>query len=435
MKRVSSWKLPIALAVLAGFAAFVAWPGAGPRVVEADIAAGAVVSNVDSFSSGSSAQITVTGQDFDGDLTVSAPGATLTLVSCNVAADAGDCSASVSGSPSAAITVDSTGADGNATADPLTLVLNLTDTCSRVADITVTGAQDATSRNISVICLGDPQARVEKQADDNGHYDFDWDASGGNCALVVEGDFVEFDDAGSFDLQNNDRADFYCENPVNLTVDEADNFDFVAIDDCDEGDPGIDDISGSSILFDVSELGSSGTVRCTFVNSEITPTPTVVIGPATYVSIVLSAPVINCGGSTLVQVLPRNASGGPAAAGTTISVTSSLGGEFQPASSVTSAFDVGLATFLYTAPVNANGVTTITARAGNVIATAAVQIVCQVAPATAVPTSPSLAPPSAGNGGLLDSSGPNYLPEVLAIVAAVIGLSTVAVTRWRLRRR
>jgi hypothetical protein len=435
MNRVSSWKFPIALAVLAVFAAFVAWPGAGPRTAEADIAAGAVVSNVDAFSSGGTAQIMVTGQDFDGDLTVAAPGATLTLVSCNVPLDAGSCAASVSGSGTATITVDSTAADVNTTANPLILVVNLTDTCSRVGEITVTGAQDATSRDITVICLGDPQAQVEKQADDNGHYDFGWDTSGGNCALVVEGDFVEFDDSGGFDLQDNDQADFYCENPVNLTVDEQDDFNFVRIDDCDEGDPGIDDISGSSILFDVSELGAGDTVFCTFVNQEVIPTPTVVVGPPTSVSIGLSAATINCGGSTLVQVVPKSVSGGPAGPGTTISLSSSLGGSFQPSNIVTSAFDVSFANFLFTAPANVDGLTVITARAGNVTATAALQIVCQVAPATAIATSAPLSPPSAGSGGLLDSSGPSYLPAALAVLAAALGLTTIAIARWRLRRR
>jgi hypothetical protein len=429
MTRVSSWKFPIALAVLAVIVAFVAQPGAGPRTAEAALT-GNVTSSNQSFNSGSSVAITVPAQDDDGDLVVTASSGTLTLATCDVTG-ADDCG-TITGSGTGTVTVADDVGDG--TPQALTLVLSLSATCSRVGSITVTATQ-GTSTGVTVICLGDPQAEVEKQADDNGHYDFDWDASGGNCALVVEGDFVEFDDSGGFDLQDNDRARFYCETPVNLTVDEADDFNFVGIGDCDEGDPGIDDISGSSVLFDVSELGSSGTVRCTFVNSEVHPTPTVVVGPATSVAIVLSAPVINCGGSTLVQVLPRNASGGPAAAGTTISVTSSLGGSFQPATSLTSAFDVGLATFLYTAPANVNGVTVITARAGNAIADTTVQIVCQTAPATSVPTSPPLAPPSAGNGGLLDSSGTDYLPAALAIVAAAMGLSTIALARLRSRRR
>jgi hypothetical protein len=111
-----------------------------------------------------------------------------------------------------------------------------------------------------------------------------------------------------------------------------------------------------------------------------------------------------------------------------VSVTSSLGGSFQPASSLTSGFPISLANFLYSAPANASGLAVITARAGNVQTTANVNIVCGAAP---VPTSTSapLAPPSAGDGGLVGSSSAGYLPAALAIAAAVVVLGITAGSR------
>jgi hypothetical protein len=291
-----------------------------------------------------------------------------------------------------------------------------------------------------VLCveeISDPQVVIEKDSDDDDEeYNFDWDASGGDCVVVADDGTLELDDDGSFDLEDGFQAEFFCDTAVSLVVSEDDDGDFVGIDDCDEGDEGVDDISGSSIEFDISDIDTGDTVFCTFVNDEdFSPTPTVVVGNPASVSIVLSSNVVDCGETVLVQVLPRSSSGGPVAAGTTITMSSSLGGDFQPASSVTSAFDFALANFLYTAPDNVDGTTVLTARAGSAITTTTVDIDCGAAPPVA-PTSAPLTPPSAGGGGLLESSGFNYLPAIIALLVAggALGVTGIAVREARQRR-
>jgi hypothetical protein len=420
MKFASSWRLSLALAAIALLAAFATWPGGAPRSAEADVTSVTPTSTYGD--DGSNINISIAGGTAGGDtsLTITATGtSTIAAVACDDTADA-DCGAFTAGNPANWAAVDG----------PYTATVRLTLDCSDVEAITITVTHDGDSTPVrTVYCvpeLSDPQVEIEKQSNDNGNYDFDWDANGGDCLVIADDGTVDLGGGGNFDLEDNDNARFYCENSVSLQVDEIDDGDFVRIEDCDEGDDGIDDIAGSRVEFDVSELGTGDTVFCTWVNDEdfqIPATP----GPVKTVSIVLSATKIDCGGSTLVQVVPRNSVGGPAPAGTVISVTSSLGGVFEPTNSLTSAFPIGLANFLYTAPDNASGITTITARAGNVQTSAAVQIVCEVAAATATPA--PLSPPSAGGGGLLDSSGSNYLPTALAIAAAAVALGLTAATR------
>ncbi len=304
----------------------------------------------------------------------------------------------------------------------------LTLDCSDVEAVTVTATHNADSTPVATVycvpSLSDEDVEIEKQSDDNDSYTFDWDADNGNCLVIADDGTIEFDNDGSFDLEDNDEAEFYCESGVDLTIDERDDHDFVAIDHC-ENDDGVD-VHGSSAVFDINDLDS--TAFCTWINDEdFHVTPTVVIGPPTSVSIILTSAAIDCGRSTLVQVIPRSASGGPTSAGTTLVMTSSLGGTFQPSSTIVNLFPVSLANFLYTAPADVSGTTTITARAGNVQTTASVQIVCEVV--TPTTTAAPLRPPSAGDGGLLNSSGTNYLPVALTIAAAAAVLALTAASR------
>ncbi len=409
------------------FVVFAAWIGGAPRSAEADVTS--VASSIMVGSDGSAATITVNATDTDAVMSVTTAGGggddLFAFVSC---ADPDDCTAAITvQGGGASVDVDSSDASIDAA---YTLTLTLTLECSGGPEaITITGDDtDAGLESVVIYCapsLFDEDVEIEKQSDDNGSYTFDWDASGGNCLVFDDDGNVEFDNDGSFDLKDNKEAQFYCESSVDLTIDERDDNDFVAIDDC-ENDDGVD-VNGSSADFDISDLDSKA--FCTWINdADFHATPTVVVGIPASISIVLTSATINCGGSTLVQVAPRSASGGPVTAGTTLVMTSSLGGSFQPSSTITSLFPITLANLLYTAPVDANGTTTITARAGNVQTSVSVQIVCQVAP-TPSATSAPLRPPSAGDGGLLGSSGPSYLPLALALAAAAAVLALTAGAR------
>jgi hypothetical protein len=430
-KYSSSWKISIALAAVAVLAAFVVLPGGGTDPASANVAS--VTPDGSLVQDGSTINVNIAGTaGAAATLTVAVTGSsTLDNTDDDCTDDDG---AMGCGTPMGSGTDTVTWDDVD---DAYTARVELTFDCNDPEQITVTATDDGTSDSATYYCvpnIGDPQVEVEKQSDDNEDYDFDWSASGGDCVVSADDGTLEFGDSGTFDLEDNDNATFWCESSVNLFVDEDDDFDFVGIDDCDEGDEGVDGISGSTIEFDISDIDPGDTVFCTWVNDEdLTPVPTVTTGTATSVTIVLTASQVNCGGSMLVQVIPRSANGGPVSAGTQVSLTSSLGGSFQPSGSVTSAFPIALVNFLYTAPANASGTTTLTARAGNVQTSAAVQIVCQVSPTTpATPVTPvgPLLPPSAGDGGLVGgSSGAGYLPAALAVAAAALVLGLTAVTR------
>jgi hypothetical protein len=308
-----------------------------------------------------------------------------------------------------------------------------------VEQITVTATESAgtaQTRTLQVFCVpddNDPQVVVRKEAATGANFDFDWDASGGDCVVDAEGS-IDLDNNGSFDLDDNDRAEFWCESGVDLVVGEQDDAQFDSISGCTESSDGVDDITGDSVSFDISELSAGETVTCTW-NNGFGATATAIAGPVTSVQVVAS-PIIACGGTTAVQVTLRNASGGPAPAGTSVTATSSAGGTFQPASTLTGSFPFSFATFLYQAPANFSGVTTITVRTSNLVSGSVnVQVTCG---ATVVPTTTAgpLKPPSAGDGGLLggDSGGSGfgpYLPSTLAaMVAAVAVALTLGARRW-----
>jgi hypothetical protein len=313
----------------------------------------------------------------------------------------------------------------------------VTLSCTDVEVVTVTATHQSDSAPAAqIVCVPNNVGTVivEKQSDDNGSYDFDWDADG-TCAVVVNGT-VDVDNDGTFDLEDNDEARFFCDDDVDtLVVDEDDDASFTEIDDCTESTEGVADIDGSTVTFAVNELESNDTIQCTWDNFGVEATATAVVSDVTSVT-VFASPIISCGGTTAVQVTLRNASGGPAPAGTSVTATSSAGGTFQPSTTLTGNFPFSFATFLYQAPANFNGVTTITVRTNNLVSGSVnVQVTCG---ATVVPTTTAgpLKPPSAGDGGLLggDSGGPGfgpYLPSTLAaMIAAVAVALTIGARRW-----
>jgi hypothetical protein len=430
-----SFKLSLPVVALALLIAFAAWPGMGAPQVEAAVSGISVNSHLGG--DGDSITVTVTGTNTDSPLNVTnTSDETFTVVSCDDLGDAGanDCDTPPTGGGTGTINLVNGVLEGN-----YSLVLSMVLNCSSVEQITVTADDaSATNRTEQVFCVpddNDPQVVVRKEAATGANFDFDWDASGGNCVVDAEGT-VDLDNDGSFDLDDNDRAEFWCESGVQLVVGEQDDAAFSGISGCTESTEGVDDISGDSVTFDISDLEVGDTATCTW-NNGFGATSTAVISQVTSVQVVAN-PIIACGGTTAVQVTLRNASGGPAPAGTSVTATSSAGGTFQPASTLTGTFPFSFATFLYQAPANFNGVTTITVRTDNLVSGSVnVQVTCgaTVAP-TVVATAGPLKPPSAGDGGLLGGNsggsgfGP-YLPSTLAaaVAALVLGI-TLAARRW-----
>jgi hypothetical protein len=425
-----TFKLSLPVVALALLIAFAAWPGLRPQTAEATISS----LTANSLIGDTSLTITVKGTTGNGNLTVTNSSAeNFTVNSCT---DGSGACPAPGGGGTPTIILDTTAAD----APNYTLVLSMALSCgSSVEQITITATESAgtaQTRTLPVFCVpddNDPQVVVRKEAATGANFDFNWDASGGNCVVDAEGT-VDLDNDGSFDLDDNDRAEFWCENPVTLVVGEQDDAAFSGISGCTESTEGVDDISGDSVTFDISDLEVGDTATCTW-NNGFEATATAIAGPVTSVQVVAQN-ILSCGGTTAVQVTLRNASGGPAPAGTSVTASSSAGGTFQPATTLTGTFPFSFATFLYQAPPTFSGVATITVRTDNLVSGSVnIQVICG---ATVVPTATvgPLKPPSAGDGGLLGGDGGGsgfgpYLPSTLAAaVAALIVAITLAARRW-----
>jgi hypothetical protein len=421
-----SFKLSLPVVAVALLIAFAAWPG-GPRVARADV--DSVSPDAVLGENGDTVDVDIAGSGGTGVLSVTASGSS-TLVTTDCDDTGGACGAPTAGDPVSWPTVDG----------PYTATVTVTLVCTDVTVVTVTATHASDSTPVAqIVCVPDDVGTivVEKQSDDDNDFNFDWDADG-TCAVVVNGT-VDVDDAGTFDLEDNDEAQFFCDDTVDtLVVDEDDVSNFTEINDCSESSEGVADISGSTVTFAVDELESNDTVQCTWDNfGGAEATATAAAGPVTSVT-VTAANITSCGGTTAVQVTLRNASGGPAPAGTSVTATSSAGGTFLPSSTLTANFPFSFATFIYQAPATFSGIAAITVRTNNNVAGSVnIQVVCgaTVAP-TASATAGPLRPPSAGDGGLLGGSGGGsgfgpYLPSTLAAAAAALVLGiTLAARRW-----
>ncbi|HWC31062.1 MAG TPA: hypothetical protein VG845_13365, partial [Dehalococcoidia bacterium] len=310
MTRTPPIKLSLAVAAIAMLIAIAAFPGVTPRGAEATVSPIGVSDTIGE--DGQVITITINGTDDDGTLTVTngAAAETFTVVSCN--ADGVACAPAGNGTGSVTL-------DTDALADPYELVLTMTLDCTDAEVITVSADDDDNTATRDIICVeddDDPEVIVEKESNDSADYDFDWDADG--TCVVVTNDEIDSGSAGTFDLEDEEQALFFCDDDVDeLIVDEDQDGNFSGILDCDEGDEGIDDIDGSTIDFDLSELEVSDTVSCTWLNEGAIATATAIAGPVTSVQVTASN-ITSCGGTTAVQVFLRNASGGPAPAGTSV---------------------------------------------------------------------------------------------------------------------
>jgi hypothetical protein len=161
-----------------------------------------------------------------------------------------------------------------------------------------------------------------------------------------------------------------------------------------------------------------------------TPVPTT--GAAATVIAQASPNTVNCNGTSIVTIQVRGANGQPVAVGTAVTIQASIG-SVSPSSGQTTSADGSVFVF-YTAPSNAGGQATITARAGNAQGTATVTVNC--AQATTVPTTappPTVAPgvispPNTGEAGIA-SERTDWTPfaGIAVLVATLVGGAIAAV--------
>jgi hypothetical protein len=162
----------------------------------------------------------------------------------------------------------------------------------------------------------------------------------------------------------------------------------------------------------------------------VTPT----VGAAATVVAQASPSTVNCNGTSIVTIQVKTAGGTPVAVGTAVTIQASIG-SVSPSSGQTTSADGSVFVF-YTAPSNAGGAATITARAGNAQGTATVTVNCAAAQPTATaPSAPpptvnpgSISPPNTGDAGIA-SDRTDWTPfaGIAVIVATLIGGAVAAV--------
>ena len=221
-------------------------------------------------------------------------------------------------------------------------------------------------------------------------------------------------------------------------IDEQDNvvtIDTAALD----GDTGQDDLTVTFTLTIECEDGDEITVEAededdsdseTFeCGAGVTPT----VGAAATVVAQASPSTVNCNGTSIVTIQVKTAGGTPVAVGTAVTIQASIG-SVSPSSGQTTSADGSVFVF-YTAPSNAGGAATITARAGNAQGTATVTVNCAAAAPTTAPAAPpptvnpgSISPPNTGDGGIA-SDRTDWTPfaGIAVIVATLIGGAVAAV--------
>jgi hypothetical protein len=261
-------------------------------------------------------------------------------------------------------------------------------------EITVSSEDDFGELEITISGDGDEDPEItDADCSDCGSGDIDFDAT----SVTVQ----------TADLDNNtDDDDFTTTFTVEWECEAGDELTVSASDDDD----------------DLEE-----TFECT---APVSPTA----GAAATVVAQASPSTVNCNGTSIVTIQVKTAGGTPVAVGTAVTIQASIG-SVSPSSGQTTSADGSVFVF-YTAPSNAGGAATITARAGNAQGTATVTVNCAAAQPTATaPSAPpptvnpgSISPPNTGDAGIA-SDRTDWTPfaGIAVIVATLIGGAVAAV--------
>jgi hypothetical protein len=178
------------------------------------------------------------------------------------------------------------------------------------------------------------------------------------------------------------------------------------------------------------DTGATATATVTATSTTPTATVTGTAGPAASLTVSAAPSTVNCGGSSFVTVVVKNAQGGNVADGTSVSVTTNSG-TVSPGNATTSGG--GILT-IFTAP-STGGTAKITATSGSATGSADITVNCGPA-ATATTAAPPpvptvstggggvITPPSTGDAGLTESDGGiawRSIAAGLLIVSSLVG--------------
>ena len=269
---------------------------------------------------------------------------------------------------------------------------------------------------------------IIKDAPGGGSLDFEFESAGTS---------TECDDS-SFKLEDNESKEFTCDVPGTYTITEIDRPSGWELDDInctDEGVPSSDiviDVGSRDVTITLED--GSDSVTCTFENKlKGTPTPTVSptpdTGPADKVTVSAAPNLIPlCSGSSFITVVVKNEAGTNVADGTVVTINSTVG-SVSPGTATTIG---GGVLVVFTAPADAGGTATITATSSTKSGTAQIQLECNVATATSVPTQPPavIQPPSTGDGGF-DREGAGWPTYAVILLAAASFAGTFIIVRRR----
>jgi hypothetical protein len=141
----------------------------------------------------------------------------------------------------------------------------------------------------------------------------------------------------------------------------------------------------------------AATTTATVTSTPGTPTPTVTTtaGPAASLTVSAAPSTVNCGGSSFVTVVVKNAQGGNVADGTSVTVSTGGTGTVSPATATTSGG--GILT-IFTAPAT-GGTANITATSGSATGSSSLTITCGPAATATTAAPPPLPTASTGGGG------------------------------------
>jgi hypothetical protein len=204
------------------------------------------------------------------------------------------------------------------------------------------------------------------------------------------------------------------------------------VDSSDSGSVTEDQTTTLELIVSCSAIATPTSTTPTATATSTTPTATVTTtaGPAASLTVSAAPSTVNCGGSSFVTVVVKNAQGGNVADGTSVSVTTNSG-TVSPGSATTSGG--GILT-IFTAP-SAGGTAKITATSGSATGSADITVNCGPA-ATATTAAPPpvptvstggggvITPPSTGDAGLTESDGGiawSSIAAGLLIVSSLVG--------------
>jgi len=261
-----------------------------------------------------------------------------------------------------------------------------------------------------------------------------YDESGSGSLLVEDGDTTgtnqDHDGAANGVIVLEEVCETTEDSTYVVTATVPDDCEFIGDDATFSNEAALVDAAEDELEFELT-ANRTGSFYVECEGAGVTPT----VGAAATVVAQASPSTVNCNGTSIVTIQVKTAGGAPVAVGTAVTIQASIG-SVSPSSGQTTSADGSVFVF-YTAPSNAGGPATITARAGNAQGTATVTVNCAAAAptATTAPSAPpptvnpgSISPPNTGDAGIAgDRTDWTPFAGIAVIVATLIGGAVAAV--------